>query len=94
MRGLFSQFHPTIVLETLSEITGAAFLPEWVSDSFQQRGPGDVAGSSSSLPSSNILQYIFHLLQHPLGATRDATCAQLGCPLNTEESLEGVRPAS
>lgn len=42
--------------------------------------PGDVAGNSCSLPSSNILQAMCHLLQHPSGATRDVTSAQLGCP--------------
>lgn len=42
--------------------------------------PGDVAGNSSSLPSSNILQDMCDLLQHSSGAIRDVTSAQLSCP--------------
>lgn len=90
MSGLFSLFRPTMTLEPLSEIT-QELLACWRGFPvlLGGGGPGDVAGDSSPLPSSIILQHTLHLLHQPSAATSDATCAQPACPFHGRKGKPG-----
>lgn len=90
MSGLFSLFRPTTTPEPLSEITQGLLACRSGLPALPGGGrPGDVAGDSSPLPSSNILQYMFHLLYQPSAAASNATCAQPGCPFRERRGKPG-----
>jgi len=92
--GLFSLFRPTVTPEPFSEITQGRLgcrsgLPALPSGGCL----GDMAGDSSPLPSSNILQHMLHLPHQPSAATSDATHVQPGCSVPGHRGKPRVRGA-